>query len=149
MNAVLALPCNAFCLMGQEDVNEKTLNVRLPESEFLLLARYAAETGRTKTDVVRELLRSLEQKLAPEAKLKKPKAAKHPDARNPLGRDGRRDGNARHAPDDRAESPVNNAGPTRLRDSARRSDAENVDSLGSGIRLGRRQKGTIVRGAAP
>jgi predicted DNA-binding protein len=62
--------------MGQEDVNEKTLNVRLPESEFLLLAHYAAETGRTKTDVVRELLRSLEQKLAPEAKLKKPKAAK-------------------------------------------------------------------------
>ena len=57
-------------------MNEKTLNVRLPESEFLLLARYAAETGRTKTDVVRELLRSLEQKLPPEAKLKKPKAAK-------------------------------------------------------------------------
>jgi predicted DNA-binding protein len=41
-------------------MNEKMLNVRMPESEFRLLARYAAAAGRTKTDVVRELIRSLE-----------------------------------------------------------------------------------------
>lgn len=48
--------------MFQADVNEKTLNVRLPESEFRLLARYAAEARRTKTDVVREFIRSLESR---------------------------------------------------------------------------------------
>jgi predicted DNA-binding protein len=49
--------------MAQGSMNEKMLNVRMPESEFLLLTRYAAATGRTKTDVVRELIRGLEQKL--------------------------------------------------------------------------------------
>ena len=48
-------------------MNEKMLNVRMPESEFRLLARYAAAAGRTKTDVVRELIRGLEQKSPREA----------------------------------------------------------------------------------
>jgi predicted DNA-binding protein len=55
-------------------MNEKTLTFRLPEGEFRLLTRYAAETGRTKTDVVREFIRSLEP-MAREAK-RKPKAPK-------------------------------------------------------------------------
>jgi hypothetical protein len=40
-------------------MNEKMLNVRMPESEFVALARQAAMTGRTKTEIVREFLRSL------------------------------------------------------------------------------------------
>jgi len=60
--------------MAQEVVNDKMLNIRLPETEFLLLTRYAAAAGRTKTDVVRELIRSLAQ--TPEAKAKKAKPAK-------------------------------------------------------------------------
>ena len=43
-------------------MNEKTFNIRLPESEFQLLARYAAQTGRTKSEIVREFIRSLEPK---------------------------------------------------------------------------------------
>jgi hypothetical protein len=49
--------------MAQGLVNDKMLNIRMPEGEFLLLTRYAAAAGRTKTDVVRELIRGLEQKL--------------------------------------------------------------------------------------
>jgi hypothetical protein len=49
--------------MAQGSMNEKMLNVRMPESEFRLLTRYAVAMGRTKTDVVRELIRGLEQKL--------------------------------------------------------------------------------------
>jgi hypothetical protein len=45
--------------MGQEGVNEKTLNVRLPEAEFAILAAYAKAAGRTKTEVIREFIRSL------------------------------------------------------------------------------------------
>lgn len=65
--------------MFQADVNEKTLNVRLPESEFRLLARYAAEARRTKTDVVRELIRSLEQK--PSKQAREAKRSARPDTR--------------------------------------------------------------------
>jgi predicted DNA-binding protein len=50
-------------------MNEKMLNVRMPESEFRLLTRFAAAAGRTKTDVVRELIRGLEQKLPRKARL--------------------------------------------------------------------------------
>ncbi|MBR8826682.1 MAG: ribbon-helix-helix protein, CopG family [Gomphosphaeria aponina SAG 52.96 = DSM 107014] len=40
-------------------MNEKQLNLRLPESEMEILKRYAKKVGRTKTDIVRELIRSL------------------------------------------------------------------------------------------
>jgi predicted DNA-binding protein len=40
-------------------MNEKQLNLRLPESEMEMLNRYAKKVGRTKTDIVRELIRSL------------------------------------------------------------------------------------------
>jgi len=59
--------------VAQGRVNEKMLNVRMPESEFRLLTRYAAAVGRTKTDVVRELIHSLEAREA-KAKAKKPKS---------------------------------------------------------------------------
>lgn len=62
--------------MAQGVVNNKMLNIRLTESEFLLLTRYAAATGRTKTEIVREFVRSLEQKPAREAKVEKTRAAK-------------------------------------------------------------------------
>ena len=38
-----------------------TLTIRLPDHEAELLAAYARKTGRTRTDVVREFIRSLEQ----------------------------------------------------------------------------------------
>lgn len=62
------LHCSASCYMAQGVVNDKMLNIRLPESEFLLLTRFAAAAGRTKTDVVRELIRGLRQEMAREAK---------------------------------------------------------------------------------
>ena len=45
-------------------MNEKILNVRIPQNEFDLLTRYAAQTGRSKSEVVREFLRSLEKRFA-------------------------------------------------------------------------------------
>ena len=39
-------------------MNNKIINIRVPENEFDALARYAAQTRRTKTEVVREFLRS-------------------------------------------------------------------------------------------
>ena len=40
-------------------MNEKQLNLRLPDSEMEMLTRYVKKVGRTKTDIVRELIRSL------------------------------------------------------------------------------------------
>jgi hypothetical protein len=53
-------------------MQQKVVTFRLPESEFRLLTRHAAETQRTKTDVLREFIRGLEP-IAREAKAKKPK----------------------------------------------------------------------------
>lgn len=39
------------------------LNVRIEASEMELLKFYAQQTGRTQTDVVRELVRSLKKKI--------------------------------------------------------------------------------------
>ena len=43
-------------------MNNKILNVRLPQNEFDALEIYARRHGRTKTEVVREFLRELERK---------------------------------------------------------------------------------------
>ena len=64
---------NASCFTLQEGMHEKTLNVRMPDNEILILARYAKATGRTKTEIIREFVRSLEMR---EAKAKESKAAK-------------------------------------------------------------------------
>ena len=42
-------------------MNEKQLNVRLPAHEMKILERYAKKTARTKTDVIREFIRSLKE----------------------------------------------------------------------------------------
>jgi hypothetical protein len=57
-------------------MNEKMLNVRMPESEFVALAQQAVLTGRSKTEIVREFLRSLPTYEAkPRAKPTKPRKA--------------------------------------------------------------------------
>ena len=43
-------------------MNNKILNVRMPQNEFDALETYARRHGRTKTEVVREFLRELERK---------------------------------------------------------------------------------------
>jgi hypothetical protein len=39
------------------------LTIRAPENELEILTRYAAQTRRTKTEIVRTLIRSLERRL--------------------------------------------------------------------------------------
>ena len=55
-----------YCVMRlaflYKGMHEKTLNVRMPDNEILILTRYAAATGRTKTEIVREFVRSLESR---------------------------------------------------------------------------------------
>jgi predicted DNA-binding protein len=43
--------------------SEKRVDIRIPEVEFQLLEDYCKLTGRTKTDVLRDLIRSLKRKL--------------------------------------------------------------------------------------
>ncbi|NEP00150.1 MAG: ribbon-helix-helix protein, CopG family [Symploca sp. SIO2E9] len=43
-------------------MNQKQLCIRIPDHELKILDRYARKTKRTKTDIVRELIRSLESK---------------------------------------------------------------------------------------
>lgn len=66
---------SALCSTLQEEMNEKTLTVRLPKGEFDLLAKYAVAARRTKSEIVREFIRGLEQKAPSEAR-KKAKPAK-------------------------------------------------------------------------
>ena len=47
-----------------------TLNIRLPQAEADIITRYAAQTRRTKSEILREFIRSLEKKLRREAALK-------------------------------------------------------------------------------
>jgi predicted DNA-binding protein len=42
-------------------MEEVRLNVRLPKDEMQILEKYAKKTKRTKTDLVREWIRSLEK----------------------------------------------------------------------------------------
>ena len=42
-------------------MEKKLINARITKSEFAILAAYAKKEGRTKTDVIRELIRSLEK----------------------------------------------------------------------------------------
>ena len=44
-------------------MSKRMLTIRAPENELEILSRYAADTGRTQTEVVREFLRSLERRL--------------------------------------------------------------------------------------
>jgi predicted DNA-binding protein len=42
-------------------MEKKLINARITKSEFSILDAYAKKEGRTKTDVLRELIRSLEK----------------------------------------------------------------------------------------
>ena len=61
---------------------KRMLTIRATESELSILARYADQSGRSQSDIVREFMRSLEKKLveaaptAKAAKAVKPKAKK-------------------------------------------------------------------------
>jgi hypothetical protein len=59
-------------------MNEKMLTIRASERELEILARYSAQTRRTKSDIVRELLRSLERKLQQPMSRRRPKPKKPP-----------------------------------------------------------------------
>ena len=43
------------------------LNIRIEESEMELLKRYCQQSGRTQTDVIRELVRGLKRKIIAQA----------------------------------------------------------------------------------
>jgi hypothetical protein len=43
-------------------MEKKLINARITKSEFATLDAYAKKEGRTKTDVLRELIRSLERR---------------------------------------------------------------------------------------
>ena len=43
-------------------MSQKQLNIRVPEHELTILSRYARKTKRTKTDIIREFIRSLQTK---------------------------------------------------------------------------------------
>ena len=43
---------------------EKQLNIRIPGKEIHILETYCNQTSRTKTDVLRELIRSLSKKVS-------------------------------------------------------------------------------------
>jgi len=62
-------------MMLQGGVLQKTVTIRLPESEFSLLTRAAASAQRTKSDLLREFIRTLEQPPTREPKQKKAKSA--------------------------------------------------------------------------
>jgi predicted DNA-binding protein len=44
--------------------DEKQLNIRIPGKEMDILETYCKQTSRTKTDVLRELIRSLSKKVS-------------------------------------------------------------------------------------
>jgi predicted DNA-binding protein len=43
-------------------MSEKQLSIRIPEHEMKILEQYAKKAKRTKTDVIREFIRTLEAK---------------------------------------------------------------------------------------
>lgn len=46
-------------------MSQNQLSIRVPEHELKILDRYSRETKRTKTDIIREFIRSLEITLNP------------------------------------------------------------------------------------
>ena len=47
----------------------KQLNVKIPEQELRILEAFAEKTERTKTDIIREFIRSLQAKIWPLARV--------------------------------------------------------------------------------
>jgi len=51
---------------------KKMLTIRVTEGELSILKSYAEQTGRSQSDLLRELIRALERKLSPAATQAKP-----------------------------------------------------------------------------
>jgi hypothetical protein len=80
MVASLRLMCNANHITAVR-MNKTILNVRITPEEQEILKRAAAKAGRTKTEIIRELIRSLERKrraIAPENRNKQTVAVAAP-----------------------------------------------------------------------
>jgi len=48
--------------LGKRNMSLKQLNVKIPEQELRILEAFADKTERTKTDIIREFIRSLQAK---------------------------------------------------------------------------------------
>lgn len=48
---------------GKRSMSLKQLNVKIPEQELRILEAFADKTERTKTDIIREFIRSLQSKI--------------------------------------------------------------------------------------
>jgi hypothetical protein len=48
---------------GARTMSLKQLNVKIPEQELRILEAFAEKTERTKTDIIREFIRSLQAKI--------------------------------------------------------------------------------------
>jgi hypothetical protein len=48
---------------GKRTMSLKQLNVKIPEQELRILEAFADKTERTKTDIIREFIRSLQSKI--------------------------------------------------------------------------------------
>ena len=48
---------------GTRNMSLKQLNVKIPEQELRILEAFADKTERTKTDIIREFIRSLQAKI--------------------------------------------------------------------------------------
>ena len=53
---------------GRRNMSLKQLNVKIPEQELRILEAFAEKTERTKTDIIREFIRSLQAKIWAEFK---------------------------------------------------------------------------------
>ncbi len=49
--------------LGKRTMSLKQLNVKIPEQELRILEAFAEKTERTKTDIIREFIRSLQTKI--------------------------------------------------------------------------------------
>jgi Ribbon-helix-helix protein, copG family len=49
--------------LGTRTMSLKQLNVKIPEQELRILEAFAEKTERTKTDIIREFIRSLQNKV--------------------------------------------------------------------------------------
>jgi hypothetical protein len=49
--------------LGTRTMSLKQLNVKIPEQELRILEAFAEKTERTKTDIIREFIRSLQSKV--------------------------------------------------------------------------------------
>jgi hypothetical protein len=49
--------------LSKKNMSLKQLNVKIPEQELRILEAFAEKTERTKTDIIREFIRSLQTKI--------------------------------------------------------------------------------------